>query len=279
MATPQARGVIYIHSAPRALCPHLEWAVGRALGRGGELRLGRAAGPQRQPPRGVLLGGHGRHRRGARDRDPRLGAPALRGDRRPDAAQRRRPLAAHAGARHPLRPDRLRRQRRHRRGPHPLRDGGRRGRRRSSSSASCRSRWARRGTTSSSRSATRATTRRSSGSTRSADRSSADAGARGAHYADRTQTQAARGAITGGRRTNPGAGNANHRLTKTPPVASSARGRLRVTLRRSDGAERDDGVVPAEAERVADRELRPVAERDGRAGDAQAGSRDPASSG
>lgn len=33
MATYQARGVIYIHSAPRALCPHLEWAVGRSLGR------------------------------------------------------------------------------------------------------------------------------------------------------------------------------------------------------------------------------------------------------
>ena len=33
MATPQARGVIYIHSSPPALCPHLEWAVGRALGR------------------------------------------------------------------------------------------------------------------------------------------------------------------------------------------------------------------------------------------------------
>lgn len=33
MATTTARGVIYIHSAPRALCPHLEWAVGRALGR------------------------------------------------------------------------------------------------------------------------------------------------------------------------------------------------------------------------------------------------------
>ena len=32
MATPQARGVIYVHSAPRALCPHLEWAAGRALG-------------------------------------------------------------------------------------------------------------------------------------------------------------------------------------------------------------------------------------------------------
>ena len=28
-----ARGVIYVHSAPRALCPHVEWAAGRALGR------------------------------------------------------------------------------------------------------------------------------------------------------------------------------------------------------------------------------------------------------
>ena len=33
MATTQSRGVIFIHSAPRALCHHLEWAVGRALGR------------------------------------------------------------------------------------------------------------------------------------------------------------------------------------------------------------------------------------------------------
>ena len=33
MATAHARGVVYVHSAPRALCPHLEWAVGRALGR------------------------------------------------------------------------------------------------------------------------------------------------------------------------------------------------------------------------------------------------------
>lgn len=33
MATPYARGVIYVHSAPKALCPHLEWAVGRTLGR------------------------------------------------------------------------------------------------------------------------------------------------------------------------------------------------------------------------------------------------------
>jgi len=33
MAAAQACGVVFIHSAPRALCSHLEWAVGRAIGR------------------------------------------------------------------------------------------------------------------------------------------------------------------------------------------------------------------------------------------------------
>lgn len=28
-----ARGVLYVHSSPRALCPHLEWSAGRALRR------------------------------------------------------------------------------------------------------------------------------------------------------------------------------------------------------------------------------------------------------
>jgi len=32
VAAATARGVIYVHSAPRALCPHVEWAAGRALG-------------------------------------------------------------------------------------------------------------------------------------------------------------------------------------------------------------------------------------------------------
>lgn len=31
---PQTRGVLFVHSSPRALAPHIEWAVGRALGRG-----------------------------------------------------------------------------------------------------------------------------------------------------------------------------------------------------------------------------------------------------
>jgi hypothetical protein len=33
MSTPMTKGVLFVHSSPRALCPHLEWAAGRALGR------------------------------------------------------------------------------------------------------------------------------------------------------------------------------------------------------------------------------------------------------
>lgn len=33
MAASLARGVLYVHSSPRALCPHVEWAAGRAIGR------------------------------------------------------------------------------------------------------------------------------------------------------------------------------------------------------------------------------------------------------
>ncbi|MBX0298917.1 DUF3145 domain-containing protein [Cryobacterium sp. 1639] len=29
---PTARGVLYVHSSPRALCPHVEWAASRTLG-------------------------------------------------------------------------------------------------------------------------------------------------------------------------------------------------------------------------------------------------------
>ncbi|MDO4785066.1 MAG: DUF3145 domain-containing protein [Propionibacteriaceae bacterium] len=31
-ATPLTRGVIFIHSAPAPLCPHIEWAIGGVLG-------------------------------------------------------------------------------------------------------------------------------------------------------------------------------------------------------------------------------------------------------
>ncbi len=33
VAPAKARGVLFVHSAPRALCPHIEWATGRALER------------------------------------------------------------------------------------------------------------------------------------------------------------------------------------------------------------------------------------------------------
>ena len=38
MTAPTARGVLFVHSAPRALCPHIEWAAGRALDGGVNFR-------------------------------------------------------------------------------------------------------------------------------------------------------------------------------------------------------------------------------------------------
>ena len=32
MSHVETRGVVHIHSAPAALCPHVEWALGSALG-------------------------------------------------------------------------------------------------------------------------------------------------------------------------------------------------------------------------------------------------------
>lgn len=32
VSQPRARGMLFIHSAPAALCPHLEWAAGNVLG-------------------------------------------------------------------------------------------------------------------------------------------------------------------------------------------------------------------------------------------------------
>ena len=32
VSQPKARGMLFIHSAPAALCPHLEWAAGSVLG-------------------------------------------------------------------------------------------------------------------------------------------------------------------------------------------------------------------------------------------------------
>jgi hypothetical protein len=46
MAGAITRGVLYVHSAPRALCPHIEWAAGGVLG----VRLGLDWIPQPAAP-------------------------------------------------------------------------------------------------------------------------------------------------------------------------------------------------------------------------------------
>lgn len=37
MSAHTARGVLYVHSSPKALCSHVEWGVGRALGEPAQL--------------------------------------------------------------------------------------------------------------------------------------------------------------------------------------------------------------------------------------------------
>ena len=81
------RGVVYIHSAPPALCPHVEWAVGGVLGVRVHAGLDAAAGRARDRARRAVLAGRAGHRRPARLGAARLDAPALRGHR---GAQRRR---------------------------------------------------------------------------------------------------------------------------------------------------------------------------------------------
>ncbi|MDN5888086.1 MAG: DUF3145 domain-containing protein, partial [Micrococcaceae bacterium] len=31
MSVPMTRGVLFVHSAPTALCPHIEWAIGSVV--------------------------------------------------------------------------------------------------------------------------------------------------------------------------------------------------------------------------------------------------------
>ena len=51
------RGVLFVHSAPSALCPHIEWAVGGVLGVAVSARLDAAARPGRHLPGRVVLAG------------------------------------------------------------------------------------------------------------------------------------------------------------------------------------------------------------------------------
>ena len=44
MVTAVARGVLYVHSSPRALCPHVEWAAGSVLGAASVIGVAARAG-------------------------------------------------------------------------------------------------------------------------------------------------------------------------------------------------------------------------------------------
>lgn len=59
MSDIEARGVLYVHSAPAALCPHIEWAVGAALG----ARKNWNGSPNRPPPEPTVPRSIGSQRR------------------------------------------------------------------------------------------------------------------------------------------------------------------------------------------------------------------------
>ena len=74
-----------MHSSPRALCPHVEWAAGRALGHA--VNFAWVAQPVLKGAQRTEFSWEGDAGAGAahRLRAPRLGAPPLRGDRGPGA--------------------------------------------------------------------------------------------------------------------------------------------------------------------------------------------------
>ena len=78
------RGVLFVHSAPRALCPHIEWAAAEVLG--ARIHLDwteQAAAPGMMRAETSWVGqvgtGPGRYRRAFDERSARMGELALRG--------------------------------------------------------------------------------------------------------------------------------------------------------------------------------------------------------
>ena len=78
------RGVLYVHSAPSALCPHIEWAVGGVLGVAVSLDWTPQPAQSGSLPRRAVLGRRRRLRRGRRLRPARLEPPPLRDHRGAD---------------------------------------------------------------------------------------------------------------------------------------------------------------------------------------------------
>ena len=160
------RGILYVHSAPSALCPHIEWAVGGVLGLAVNLDwTPQPAQSGHLPRRAVVDRRRGLRGRG-RLRPARLEPSPVRDHRGADGLLRGRPLLLHPRARRLPRRDRPARRHHDPRGPAQGR-GGEVGARRHhparSRSTSCS---ASRGTTSSRPSGTPARARRCGGCTR-----------------------------------------------------------------------------------------------------------------
>ena len=93
---PATRGILYVHSAPSALCPHIEWAVGGVLGVAVSLDwTPQPAQPGVLPCRAVLVR-FGRLRGRGGVRAARLEPPALRDHRGADDLHRGHALLLHA---------------------------------------------------------------------------------------------------------------------------------------------------------------------------------------
>ena len=161
------RGVLYVHSAPSALCPHIEWAVGGVLGVAVEPGRGPRSPPRPGTYRAELSWAGDAGIRGRRRvRAARLEPPALRDHRGADPGHRGCALLLHPRARRLPRRHRPARRHHDPRGPA---QGGR-GQGRARATPRC---WARStscsaspGTTSSSPSGTPARAPRSAGCTR-----------------------------------------------------------------------------------------------------------------
>ena len=248
-AARAARGVLFVHSSPRALCPHVEWAAGARARRRRELRLGRAA---RAPRHSCAPSSTGRASAGS---GAKL-ASALRGWEQLRFEVSEDPSPA------PTVPDGCTRPISASSSPRPTPPATR-----SSPRIASAMRWRSPGHDALElhrelrlalgqawddelepfRHASDFA--RSSGCTRWAER-----------------RRGPRGGVTRGRRTLPGgASRRNPRTMTRRPRRLTATGVFSMERApsgiRSDAAERDDGVVAAEAERVADREQLAVAER------------------
>ena len=95
------RGVVYVHSTPKALCPHIIWAIEAVLGT--RVSLDWTTSPRRRASCAPSSAGRASAGTGARIASALRGWDDLRYEvtEEPSAGLRRLALVAHAAPRHP----------------------------------------------------------------------------------------------------------------------------------------------------------------------------------